>query len=187
MKFFLLYRKSPYSFCANALAMVNLSNVEVLCGCVAFLEMLNVSSDLVRLHITAAEYVQKECNISLGITKQILYFKYKRPLINLTLYINLSMKILAPLLEKTSSKTPKNLRIIMSYLENSFSKHLNVDLLEDVQVFMRELKMWDVIVRFANAHSTAKPVVLLKFLAKRNKWLEFIVILHLYGYPIEQV
>lgn len=46
--------------------MQNLDKPEILCTCVSFIEMLGVDSENLRLHITAANYIQKELNISIG-------------------------------------------------------------------------------------------------------------------------
>lgn len=75
----------------------------------------------------------------------------------------------------------------MSYLENSFQKNLNENVIEDSQQFMNVLKMWDVIVRFARAHNISLPTILLKFLANQNHWFEFVLVCHSFAYPLDQV
>ncbi|XP_076620109.1 spatacsin isoform X1 [Colletes latitarsis] len=151
-------RKRKAGFYAHILALRNLDKPEILCSCVSFIEMLDINSDILKLHITAANYVQKETNVPIG-----------------------------HLLENVIYKDVNDIKTLMSYLENSFQKNLNEHLIEDSKQFINVLKTWDVIVRFAKIHNYFLPTSLLKFLAKQNHWFEFILVCQIFSYPLDQV
>ena len=66
-KIIILYsRKAQASLCAHVFALRHSKKLDVISGCISFLEILGINSDNLRLHITAAQFVQKELNISIG-------------------------------------------------------------------------------------------------------------------------
>ncbi|XP_076236055.1 spatacsin isoform X2 [Calliopsis andreniformis] len=151
-------RKRKASLYAHILALQNLNKPEILCSCISFIEMLGINSESLKLHITAANYVQKEIGISIG-----------------------------TLLENVIYKDEDDCKTVMSYIEDSFQKNLNKNLMEDSQQFINMLKVWDVVLRFSRAHNTSLPTSLLKFLANQNYWFEFVLICHIFTYPLHQV
>lgn len=80
-----------------------------------------------------------------------------------------------------------NLKTVISYLENSFQTNYTENLINDSQQFIKVLKIWDIIVRFAKAHNFPLPISLLKFLASQNHWFEFVLVCHIFNYPLNQV
>ncbi|XP_076176182.1 spatacsin isoform X3 [Ptiloglossa arizonensis] len=151
-------RKCKASLYAHILALRNLDKPEIVCSCISFIEILGINSEMLRLHVTAANYVQKEINVPIG-----------------------------DLLENVMYKDTNDIKTVMSYLENSFQKNLTEDLVENSQQFIIVLKLWDVLVRFAKAHNYSLPVSLLQFLANQNHWFEFILVCQIFAYPLSQV
>ncbi|EZA52114.1 Spatacsin [Ooceraea biroi] len=152
-------RKSKAALYAHVLALRNLDKPDIVCSCIAFIELLGIDSNNLRLHVTAAEYVQEQLNISIG-----------------------------NLLENVMYKSHNDLKCVMSYLEQSFQKLLlDKNLINDGTWFIEALKMWDVIVRFARVHNCALPSTLLKYLADRDLWFEFVAVSHIFAYPTKQV
>nr|XP_012135131.1 PREDICTED: spatacsin isoform X2 [Megachile rotundata] len=151
-------RKYKAALYAHIFALQNLDKSEILCTCISFIEMLGVDSENLRLHITAANYVQREMNISIG-----------------------------NLLENIVYKNEDDLKTVMSHLENSFKTNFTENIIEDSQQFVKILKIWDVIVRFARAHNFPLPVSLLTFLANHNYWFEFTLVSDIFAYPLDQV
>ncbi|KOC59819.1 Spatacsin [Habropoda laboriosa] len=151
-------RKHKAALYAHILALQNLDKPEVLCTCISFIEMLGIDSENLRLHITVANYIHNEINVPTGnLLTNIMY------------------------------RNEDDLITIMFYLENSFQANLTENLIEDSQQFVNILKMWDIIVRFARAHNFPLPVSLLEFLASHNHWFEFVLICHIFTYPLNQV
>ncbi|XP_053975278.1 spatacsin isoform X1 [Hylaeus volcanicus] len=151
-------RKCKAGLYAHILALRNLDKPEILCTCVSFIEMLGINSEILRLHVTTANYVQKEINVLIG-----------------------------NLLENVIYKDETAIKTIMSYLENSFQKNFNEYLVDDSQQFVSILKIWDFIVRFAKAHNYSLPTSLLKFLANQNHWFQFVTVCQIFAYPLNQV
>nr|XP_034171053.1 spatacsin isoform X2 [Osmia lignaria] len=151
-------RKYKAALYAHLFALQNLDKPEILCTCVSFIEMLGVDSENLRLHITAANYIQKELNISIG-----------------------------NLLENIIYKNEDDLKIVMSHFEDSFKKNFTENMIEDSQQFISILKIWDIIVRFARVHNFPLPISLLKFLANQNHWFEFTLVCDVFAYPLNQV
>ncbi|KAG7198542.1 hypothetical protein KM043_005909 [Ampulex compressa] len=153
------HRKSKAALYAHVLALKNLSKPDIICACIAFVEMLELDSENLRLHVTAAHYVENEINISIG------------GLLENILYMN-----------------ENDLKLAMGYLENSFQKFFtNKNLIDNPEQFIEALKTWDIIVRFARIHNYPLPESLLKFLANKNHWFEFVLVSHIFSYPSEQV
>ncbi|CAL7936629.1 unnamed protein product [Xylocopa violacea] len=151
-------RKLKAALYAHILALRNLDKSEVLCTCVSFIEILGIDSENLRLHITVAKYVYNEINIPIG-----------------------------NLLENIVYKNEDDLKTVMCYLESSFEKNFTENLVENSEQFVNILKVWDIIVRFASAHNFPLPVSLLKFLARQNHWFEFVLVSHIFNYPLNQV
>ncbi|KZC04326.1 PREDICTED: spatacsin [Dufourea novaeangliae] len=151
-------RKQKASLYAHILALRNLDKPDIVCGCISFIEMLSINSENLRLHVTAANYVQKEVNVPIG-----------------------------NLLESIIYKNENDLNTVMTYLENSFQKNIYENFIEDSQQVINMLKIWDIIVRFAKSHNFPLPTSLLKFLANQNHWFEFLLVCQLFAYPLNQV
>lgn len=66
------FRKSQVSFSAHIFALRHLDEMDVICSCICFIELLGVDSDNLRLHLTVAALVQKKLNFSIG--KLIFYY-----------------------------------------------------------------------------------------------------------------
>jgi len=76
----------------------------------------------------------------------------------------------------------------MSYLEQSFQKLLlDESLTSDSVRFIEALKTWDIIVRFARIHNCTLPTTLMKYLADRDLWFEFVSVSQIFAYPTKQV
>ncbi|XP_014476874.1 PREDICTED: spatacsin [Dinoponera quadriceps] len=152
-------RKSKAALYAHILALKNLDKSDIVCGCIAFIELLGVDSSNLRLYVTVAKYVQEQLNISIG-----------------------------NLLENVIYKNLHDLKSVMSYLEQSFQKHLLDDTLtsDDIQ-FVEALRTWDIIVRFARVHNSTLPSILLKYLANHDLWFEFVTVSQIFAYPTKQV
>lgn len=151
-------RKRKASLYAHILALRNLDKPEIVCSCISFIEMLGINSENLRVHVTAADYLKKEIDVSIG-----------------------------NLLESIIYKSEDDLNTIMSYLENTFQRNFSENLVEDSQEFVNILKTWDVIVRFTKAHNISLPASLLKLLASQNHWFEFVLVCHIFAYPLNQV
>lgn len=92
------------------------------------------------------------------------------------------------LLENVVYKNQTDLKTVISYLEQSFQKHLlNKILTRNDEQFVEALKTWDIIVRFAQVHNCILPDILLKYLADHDLWFEFVAVSHIFAYPINQV
>lgn len=91
------------------------------------------------------------------------------------------------MLENIIYKNENDLKTVMSYLESSFQTSCTENSINDSQEFINVLKIWDVIVRFAAAHNFAFPISFLKFLASKNYWFEFVLVCHIFNYPLNQV
>jgi len=92
------------------------------------------------------------------------------------------------LLENVVYKNQTDLISVISYLEQSFQKHLLDKILtRNSEQFIEALKTWNIIVRFAQVHNCVLPDTLLKYLADHDLWFEFIAVSHIFAYPINQV
>ncbi|PBC28068.1 Spatacsin [Apis cerana cerana] len=151
-------RKHKAALYAHIFALRNLNKPEILHTCISFIEMLNIDSENLRLHITVANYIDKEINISIG-----------------------------NLLENIIYGNEDDLKTVMAYLESSFQKNFVESLINDSQQFINILKIWDVIVRFARMHNFSLPISLLKFLANQNYWFEFVLVCQIFNYSLNQV
>ena len=60
------FRKFKAALYAHVLALRNLDKSDIVCSCIAFIEMLRIDSNNLRLHVTVAKYVQEQLNISIG-------------------------------------------------------------------------------------------------------------------------
>ncbi|XP_035737182.1 spatacsin-like isoform X2 [Vespa mandarinia] len=150
--------KCKAAFYAHNFALKNLHHSEIVCSCISFLEMLGISSEILRLHISAADYVKKTLNISIE-----------------------------HLLESIMFKNQNNLQTIMLYLENSFQSYLNDNVINEVTMFFDALRTWEFIVQFARTHDFFLPDTLLKYLAQKDLWFEFILVGHVFAYPTSQI
>ncbi|KAL6426524.1 hypothetical protein ACFW04_009151 [Cataglyphis niger] len=152
-------RKFKAAVYAHILALRNLDKSDIVCSCIVFIELLKIDSSNLRLHVTVANYVQEQLNISIG-----------------------------NLLENVVYKKQTDLKSVISYLEQSFQKHLlNKILTRNDEQFVEALKTWDIIVRFAQVHNCVLPDILLKYLADHDLWFEFVAVSHIFAYPINQV
>ncbi|KAF3424657.1 hypothetical protein E2986_01902 [Frieseomelitta varia] len=151
-------RKCKAALYAHILALRNLNKPEILRTCIAFMEMLGIDSENLRLHITVANYIHKEINVPIG-----------------------------NLLENIMYRNEDDLKTVISYLESSFQTNCTENLINNSQQFIKILKIWDIIVRFAKAHNFPLPISLLKFLASQNHWFEFVLVCHIFNYPLNQV
>ncbi|KAK9299148.1 hypothetical protein QLX08_007765 [Tetragonisca angustula] len=151
-------RKCKAALYAHILALRNLNKSEILRTCIAFMEMLGIDSENLRLHITVANYIHKEINVPIG-----------------------------NLLENIMYRNEDDLKTVISYLESSFQTNCTENLINNSQQFIKVLKIWDIIVRFAKAHNFPLPISLLKFLASQNHWFEFVLVCHIFSYPLNQV
>ncbi|XP_011147988.1 spatacsin [Harpegnathos saltator] len=152
-------RKSKAALYAHVLALRNLSKPDIICSCIVFTELLGVDSSNLRLYVTVAKYVQEQLNISIG-----------------------------NLLENVIYKNQHDLKSVISYLEQSFQKHLlNDTLVSDNSQFVEALKAWDIIIRFAHVHNYTLPSILPKYLANHDLWFEFVAVSHIFSYPTKQV
>ncbi|XP_039304859.1 spatacsin isoform X2 [Solenopsis invicta] len=153
------HRKFKAALYAHVLALRNLDKSDIVCSCIAFIEMLRIDSSNLRLHVTVAKYVQEQLNISIG-----------------------------NLLENVVYKNQTDLKSVILYLEQSFQKYLADEAFTcDSAQFVEALKMWDIIIRFARVHNCGLPDTLPKYLADRDLWFEFIVVCHIFAYPVIQV
>ncbi|KAL0117009.1 hypothetical protein PUN28_010108 [Cardiocondyla obscurior] len=153
------HRKFKAALYAHVLALRNLDKTDIVCSCIAFIELLRIDSSNLQLHVTVAKYVQEQLNISIG-----------------------------NLLENVVYKSQTDVRSVITYLEQSFQKHFLSDtFMCDNTKFIEALKMWDVIVRFARVHNYALPDMLPKYLADNDLWFEFIAVCHIFSYPITQM
>ncbi|XP_066592873.1 spatacsin isoform X2 [Prorops nasuta] len=152
--------KSQAAYNAHIFALNHLDNLEILCSCISFIEMLGLDSDVLRIHITLAEYLQQNQDL---------------PVNNL--------------FKTTIQNNKKNLKTIITYLEKSIEKLFeSEDILTDLNKFIDMLKIWEVIVKFAHAHNEPLiPDQILKSLAQSNCWLEFIIAAQMFAYPLKQV
>ncbi|GAB1864875.1 Spatacsin [Camponotus japonicus] len=152
-------RKFKAALYAHILALRNLDKSDIVCSCIVFIELLKIDSNNLRLHVTVANYVQEQLNIFIG-----------------------------NLLENVVYKNQTDLMSVISYLEQSFQKHLLDKILTRNSVqFIEALKTWNIIVRFAQVHNCVLPDTLLKYLANHDLWFEFIAVSHIFAYPINQV
>ncbi|XP_071562080.1 spatacsin isoform X1 [Temnothorax nylanderi] len=153
------HRKFKAALYAHLLALRNLDKSDIVCSCIAFIELLRIDSSNLRLHVTVAKYVQEQLNISIG-----------------------------NLLENVVYKNQTDLKSVISYLEQSFQKHLlDKPFMCDNTQFIEALKLWDVIVRFARVHNYTLPDTLPKYLADHDLWFEFIAVCHIFAYPKTQM
>ncbi|KAL6259083.1 hypothetical protein P5V15_009005 [Pogonomyrmex californicus] len=153
------HRKFKAALYAHVLALRNLDKSDIVCSSISFIELLRIDSSNLRLHVTVAKYVQEQLNISIG-----------------------------NLLENVVYKSQTDLKSVMSYLEQSFQKHLlNETFMCDNAQFVEALKIWDIIVRFARVHDYVLSDTLLKYLANHHLWFEFITVCHIFAYPTTQV
>ncbi|XP_018364335.1 PREDICTED: spatacsin isoform X1 [Trachymyrmex cornetzi] len=151
------HRKFKAALYAHVLALRNLDKSDIVCSCIAFVELLKIDSNNLRLHVTVAKYVQEQLNISIG-----------------------------NLLENVVYKNQTDLKTVMLYLEQSFQKYL-VDKTFDNAQFVETLKTWDIIVRFARVHNCVLPEILLKYLVDHDLWFEFVAVCDIFSYPKAQV
>lgn len=147
------YQAASY---AHGLGLENPENKEMMCSCIVFIEMLEVNSECLRLHATAADYVRKGLSLSID-----------------------------DLLRRVSPNNPKNLETILKYLEKSFQTFVTEKTSQDPESFVEAMISWDFIVRFARAHNASPPCSFLKFLARNNLWFEFVLVSHVFSYSLE--
>ncbi|XP_011684393.1 PREDICTED: spatacsin [Wasmannia auropunctata] len=153
------HRKFKAALYAHVLALRNLDKSDIVCSCIAFIELLKIDSSNLQLHVTVAKYVQEQLNISIG-----------------------------NLLENVVYKNQTDLKSVISYLEQSFQKYLADKTFEcDSAQFVEALKIWDITVRFARVHNCALPDILPRYLADHDLWFEFVAVGHIFAYPTNQM
>ncbi|XP_074094881.1 spatacsin [Cotesia typhae] len=150
--------KSESAFHAHIYGLKNINDNKIISTCITFIEYLGIDSECLRFHATAANYIKTKLDLSIN-----------------------------DLLESiTYHNSPKDLAIITNYLEDSF-KNECITSMSNVSEFISALKSWDFIVQFSCIHNTKFPSLFLKYLAKNNFWFEFVLVGHIFGYPLEQI
>lgn len=91
------------------------------------------------------------------------------------------------LLESVMYNNERDLKTILNYLEQSYRGLLTKNLIENEDEFAKALMQWNIIVQFARSHNATIPVSLLNFFASHNAWMEFLLVCHIFSYPMEQV
>lgn len=97
------------------------------------------------------------------------------------------VELLDDLLKSITYQNPKDLATVITRLEESFETEFKTASMHDVDDFISSLKNWEFIVQFAKAHSTKLPNWFLIQLAKNNHWFEFVLVVQICRYPLEQV
>lgn len=182
---FFYNRKSQVSLCAHVFALRHLHSIEIVSGCISFLEILGISSENLRLHITAAQFVQKELNVSIGMKTIVFYILFYN-FLSLSNFSNFII-FLESSLESIIYNNQQELKLVLNYLERAFHPRFNIKLIEEYEEFIQALHIWTFIVKFAKAHNTTLPTSLPKFLASQDAWFQFILVGHLFSYPLNQV
>ncbi|XP_008543727.1 spatacsin [Microplitis demolitor] len=150
--------KSQSAFHAHIYGLKNLNDSKIISTCISFIEYLGIDSECLRFHTTAANYIKNKIDVSIN-----------------------------DLLESvTYHNSYKDLAIITNYLEESFKNECTVSM-KNVNEFISALKSWDFIVQFCYIHNTKFPSLFLKYLANNNFWFEFVLVGHIFGYPLEQI
>ncbi|XP_058809210.1 spatacsin [Phymastichus coffea] len=150
--------KSQASLCAHVFALRHSKNSEIVSGCISFLEIVGVSSEGLRLHITAARIIRQELNVSIESSLESIIFNNQQ-----------------------------ELKMVLNYLERSFHRRLTAKMIDDNEEFIQAICAWDIIVKFARTHNTMLPISLLKFLATNDAWFEFALVGHIFSYPVNQI
>ncbi|XP_034936276.1 spatacsin [Chelonus insularis] len=150
--------KSRIALHSHILGLKNINDRKVISTCIAFIEFLGINSEYLRFHVTAADYVKNNLNISIN-----------------------------DLLESVTYQNSKNLAILMSHLERSFKNECDNVSINDVDKFITVLKSWNLIIQFASLHNTIYPSLFLKYFARNKLWFEFVLVGHIFSYPLEQL
>lgn len=81
----------------------------------------------------------------------------------------------------------QELKLVLNYLERSFHTRLNIKILDNHEEFTQAISIWKFIVKFAEVHNTSLPTSLPKYLASQEAWFQFILVAHVFAYPLDQV
>ncbi|KAL7289760.1 hypothetical protein TKK_0016361 [Trichogramma kaykai] len=150
--------KSQVTLHAHVFALRNVKNVAIVSGCLAFIEMLGMNSENLKLHVAAANLVQRELNVCIGTNLEAMIYN-----------------------------SQQDLKLVMNYVERSFHSKLTISLLDNNDSFVEALKNWDVIVRLARIQNASLPTSMLKFLAANDAWFEFALLGEIFAYPVSQM
>lgn len=96
-------------------------------------------------------------------------------------------KLLDDLLKSITYQNSKDLITVLTYLEDSFEIEYKTTSMNNIDKFISSLHSWSLIVQFSRAHNTELSSWYLKQLAINNCWFEFILVVHIFHYPLEQV
>ncbi|KAF7989681.1 hypothetical protein HCN44_008355 [Aphidius gifuensis] len=150
--------KSQFAFQAHIFGLDHVNEPDIISTCIAFIEFLGIDSEYLRLHTTVANYIKKILNISIN-----------------------------DLLKSITYQNSKDLITVLTYLEESFEIEYKTTSMNNIEKFILSLHSWSLIVQFSRAHNTELSSWFLKQLAINNYWFEFILVVHIFHYPLEQI
>ncbi|CAB3377933.1 Hypothetical predicted protein [Cloeon dipterum] len=142
---------------AHGIALGQFCCQSIAAACISFIEMLGLSSEKARLHVTTGAMILK--NMPAAHSKESIGELMNNLLVNR---------------EEAASK-------LLDLLETS----LVPNDLNQINTFI-PIKNWAVAVRLSKVHNLPMPESLLKFYCQSGMWLHFVICLDLYQYSVEQ-
>ncbi|CAD5119151.1 DgyrCDS7789 [Dimorphilus gyrociliatus] len=156
------------------IALQNFTKLDISASCVAFLEMLDLESFSLRLHLQIAKVIYDYRRAILNCT-----IEEKRPL-ELKLQQNITSSLL-----KCMEKQNADLSNILEDFEEAAVNTLNNDSLDPSD--SKTFRHWNLISLFCKSYSVEVSNKFLLNASRNNNWLSFILYSHLYQYPSREL
>lgn len=136
-------------------ALRNFKCQRITTSCIAFLEMLEENTYPLRLYLKSANIIFNYGEIS----------EYE--------------------LQQLFCNILRNCDEIYTLLEKSIVEHMHLDLNSSGSDFTKALESYSIVARFAVLHQLQIPELFLKYCAKKDLWLPFLIYIQIYNYPVD--
>ncbi|KAI4467375.1 hypothetical protein MML48_2g00007702 [Holotrichia oblita] len=138
-------------------ALRNFKCQSITTSCIAFLEMLDENSYPLRLYLKSANII-----FNCGKTSEHE-------------------------LQQLFSNILRNCDEIYTLLEKSVVENMHLDLNSSGSDFTNALESYSIVTRFSVLHKLQMPELFLKFCAKNDLWLPFLIYIQIYNYPVDVI
>ncbi|XP_049816483.1 spatacsin [Schistocerca nitens] len=159
---------------AHGVALQNFRDTCITSACVSFVEMLGANSEVMRVHITAANKIL-----------DYLVSEEQTSTTNTELLVEKVALLMHGLIVKNPEAPVEILSLLQSALLcDSAIPHSDSD---SENVVIKAIIQWELAVKFAKIHKIKLPEGFLNCCAKKDMWLPFLMFVDIHQYPIPQV
>lgn len=138
------------------LAIKNFTELDIVTSCIAFLEMIGLSSDSIRVHVKMANIISSS-----------------------NLYHEDEVKLLV----LNASKNPEK---VANAAEKSLFDNFDITMNCAEEDVIKIFRLFMVLVKFCKIHDIKLPELFLKICAEKSMWVLFLVFIEVFNYPLDQ-